>query len=511
MPTPTTNPFPYAKVYEEENAILVSESREYVENAGTAIRRFNTDVPAGEWDAIILEMWQARMYVDNPVIDKNADAGNKFRLRGRWGVSHIRKSTLNEIPGIYEELRLGFLQPPGTANDYPKTLAAGDWSFVDSQARVIRCNEFDATQRIVSGKNQYYTVIYPRVASATIKEFCSQLTARPTIDNPVFGLQTNLKGLFKFAGVVNEENGDGSSNVKATLAYADGFEPSGVVFNNDWRETFVRIWNSNLPLYPTQLPHADLAAVDDPTNWRNQLSPATIYRVVDARMSDEGLWEVDIDKRTAKPSVMEIFVNDADGSYANVMFWNQTLAWVQNYMTLAISVNNRNLLHPPQRNEFDLYDGHLAIHPTPAGFGSYYSTGWFFKNVIVFRHGHDGRYIREVWRLRLRRRFGGMRSSTNNHEGLTSVAQGQDFFYNGTDGVGLDYGIQDIADPGGPPLEPWSTWQELGGGQYRFQRVVKAELITRDATNAYNVLSDGALKVMVASDPAGDGGPLPTS
>jgi hypothetical protein len=61
-------------------------------------------------------------------------------------------------------------------------------------------------------------------------------------------------------------------------------------------------------------------------------------------------------------------------------------------------------------------------------------------------------------------------------------------------------------------LKPWSSFQEIGGGQYRFTRVVAADLISADATNAYNVFTRGTqLATMVASDAAGDGGPLPTS
>ena len=62
----------YANVYDEGNAVLLTDTRQAVENTGVALRVFQTDVPVGEWDAVIQEMWATRFYIDNPQIDRRA-------------------------------------------------------------------------------------------------------------------------------------------------------------------------------------------------------------------------------------------------------------------------------------------------------------------------------------------------------------------------------------------------------------------------------------------------------
>ena len=357
----------YAYIYDESNAVLISESRQAVENTGVVTRAFLTDVDPGELDSIIQEMWATRFYIDNPAIDRresDMSSDTTFKLVGRWRVAALRKHRADEKPGIYEELRLGWLQPPGTPGDYPKSKDANDWSGIDASARVVKVVEYNKANRAQNGRNQKYTLVIPGVATSNIKEFCYQMAQRPAMANPIFGLQTKLSGMYAWGGIRNEDQGDGSSTVIATLAYGDGFTPGSIMMNDNWNETLTHKFYLDLPVFPTNVPLMNVKAVDDPTNWRNQISPATIYRIEGASFSyEEGLWEITVVQQTAKPSIVEVFINDVDGAYAKILFFNQTLTWLQNYTTTVLSGAFRNSMRPPQRNEFDLYSGHIEIRP----------------------------------------------------------------------------------------------------------------------------------------------------
>ena len=474
----------YAYIYAEGNADLVSDSRQSVENTGVALRRFPHNLSAGESDALIQEMWATRLYVDNPIADRKAGQDTKFRLAGRWRVSNLRKNGPQEPVGIYEELRLGWLQSPGTTNDYPKSKDADDWSGIDKQVRVVRMQEFDDTNRAVAGENRYYTLLIPGVATKTVKEFCTALAARPVIENPIFGLQTDLTGAWSIRGVRNEDQGDGSSNVICSLASVDGLPGAGgIMLNDNWNETAFQMYFKNLADYPNKLetpfPPVNVEAVVDPKDPTKQIAYANIYQVTGAGIDGStGLWTVNFSKRTAKPDEKSWLVNDNNGQYGQGHFWNQTLAWVQFKAgtTLSMLLNNG---FSATRNEFNLYDGSYSNRPVGNSGTTdvYYNTGFFYEYVTKYRWDHGGRFIMEVWRITCRYRFG-----KGIETGLVDFHNGVD---NPTGGATPNPGTSEPS-PAPPPFMEWSHFQVLGGDKYQFKRVIAADLVTKDLTNVYD-------------------------
>ncbi len=470
----------YAYVYEENNADLVSDSRQVVENSGVALRRFQHNLPVGEWDALIQEMWATRLYVDNPQADRKGGQDQKFKLSGRWRVVSLRKSGPGEPIGIYEELRLGWLQPPGTDKDFPKSADADDWKGIDTQVRVVRMQEFDNTNRAIAGENRYYTLIIPGVATKTIKEFCTALAGRAVIENPVFGLQTTLVGGWSIRGVRNEDQGDGSSNVICSIASVDGISPGGILLNDNWNETAFQMYFKNLADYPNTIdspfPPVNVDAISDPNDATKQIAYATIYQVTGAGIeSSTGLWTVNFSKRTAKPDEKSWSVSDVNGAYTEGVYWNQTYAWTTARAIAMSSVLN-NGFSPPRRNDFNLYDGSWSQRPTDgAAHTTYYNAGYFYEYITKYRWDHGGRYIMEVWRITCKYRLG------------KGIATGLADFHNGaTKPTGWVTDPPKDSDAGNPPLMEWSHFQTLGGDKYQFKRTIAAELATRDLTNKYD-------------------------
>ena len=210
---PTT--LKYASVYDEQNAELLTESFNDVVKTGVALRRFSTNVPSGEQDAIIREMWAVRKYVDNPQIDRRADADVTQRLQGRWRVVSLRKNGPQEKQGIYEDLRYKYLQPPGTDGEYPKSDPANPWAALDLLAYTM--DEKTTPALADYAVNPVYQVVYEGVAQATVLAFCDALAARSPLIDPVFGNQSKIPGTFVIADVKNESQHDGSSIVIGTM------------------------------------------------------------------------------------------------------------------------------------------------------------------------------------------------------------------------------------------------------------------------------------------------------
>ena len=486
----------YAKFYDEANAVAVTESRQAMEALGVCLRRFEDDAPVGELDAVMQEMWATRYYVDNPQIDRRAGKNDTtFRLEGRWGVASLRKNGPNEKPGIYEELRLNWLTPPGllvsangTPTDYPPSKDENDWSGIDAQARIIGMECYDNANAKIAGENVFYKLVIPRVATKYVREFCTALANRDPLSNPTFGLQTKLTGDFEIRGVRNADQNDGTSTVMATLAHSGGFSPGEITLSDNWNETVFSNYFKHLPDYPAApFPPVNIAAVAD--NAGVQLAPATIYQIVSAGMDEEsGLWMIMVSKRTAKPDEKTWVVNDRDGAYAEGEYWNQTYAWTQ-AKGLALSPLLNNGFPHPRRNEFDLYNGSWSAKPgSPSRYAKYYDSGWFYEIYDKFRWDHGGRYIKEVWCI------------TCCYKYDTGVAQGQVYFHEGTNSPTGGNVTPPAAQLYGPPLMEWSHFQTLGGDKYQFKRTVKAELITTDETSNYEISSRGTSAVTIASN-----------
>ena len=455
----------YAYVYDESNALAASDIRQAVENVGSIQRRFETDIPYGEWDSVIQEMWATRFYIDNPQLDRCAGTNDlTFKAQGRWRVSSIRKSSMDEKKqGIIEELRLGFLQPPGTTGDYPPSQGVSDWSGIDSQARIVQVREFDPANKALAGENRYYVLSIPGVATATVKEFCTALAARGTLSNPVFGLQTKVSGTWKVRGVRNEDQGDGSSVVMAALVDASGFTPGALTINDGWNQTVIHQFYKHLPDYPASpFPPVNVDAVDAiqlDTTGMTQQSPAIIYQIAGADFDQQGMWNITVIKRVAKPSMVEFGVSDRDGGYSIIQFFNQTLRWTTNTL-LNLSTVSRNQVHP-QRNEFNLYDGVIHQQGVNSTYEAYYNVP-FDEYVDEFRWDHNGHYVQEEWRI-------------------------QGFYvFN----KGVQSGLTTFENT--PPLMRWSYFHELGGDKYRYKLTTSAALKTKDRTSEYNISSKSA-------------------
>ena len=473
----------YAYVYDENNADLLSESRQLVENTGVALRRFQHNIPVGEWDALLQEMWATRLYVDNPQADRKAGQDPKYRLAGRWRVASLRKSGPGEPIGIYEELRLGWLQPPGTDGDYPSS--GGDpnnWAGIDSQVRIIKVREFDDANRTLSGENIYYMMIIPGVATKTINEFCNALANRTMLVNPVFGLQTGIEGKCFIRGVRNEDQGDGSSNVICSLARSDyAFVPGEYQVEKSWNETVSRNFYKNYPNYPV-VP-INVEAVESAPGSGVHVIKAQIYQVGGADIDPgTGLWMVTSTKRTAEPGLRSWTYNDKTGVVTLFAYWNQTLDWTTS-KSGALLATNKNSFPTPSRNEFNLYDGGWSVHGVvdKDKDPGIYNKGFFYEYITAYRWDHGGRYIMEVWRITCRYRSD------------LDIGSGYVDFHLGTslDKDGNVVAITGGATPPGirdslvPPLMEFSYFKPIGKERYEFKRTIKAELATKDLTYVY--------------------------
>ena len=482
----------YAPFYAEESAELISMVAVPGTNAWTAVRFWKRNLPIKERQYIIDEMDRyvstknktPQKWVMFPSVSDKGLSDPKGSLSGEW------RLVKNEIDppdraekGIYQTLRKYYLQPPGTPGDYPKSLGATDWTGIDSLTRVVGVNDFSDANRVTAGKNLFFGVMIPNVATETVKEFCAALANRPVLANPVFENQTALSGNFLYGGVRSKLEEDGSSTVTAALAQSDNFANVPNVFSDLWNEQVARMFFDNLPNYPAQpFPTVNIAAVDKP-DFSAQLVPATIYAIMDAKYSeDTGLWSIVVNRRTAHPFFDQWTVPSYDGAYAIMEYANQTSAWLQNKFS-GLNAGLRNeCFRPPHHNEFNLFEGNIHQRPVVNKDSNtrFYHTGFWWKYIVdVKGGGSSGNKIQEVWRLTLCEAFD------------QNVVQGKLLFYQGDTGITGPFTAIGTGnkDPGGPPLEPWSSFRDEGHDQYRFTRVVKVELFTYDITTNYNVLS----------------------
>lgn len=195
----------YADIYAESQMEVISDSGANVENNRVVLRRCGLSVPKSELQNVIAEMLRVRFIVD-PWAGVEGESNPKARLLGTYRVSRVRQAGPDEGGGIIQELRYGWMQP-GTD--------AGTWAALDLEARITTVTDY-----LSSGKTAfkpYFVVVYPNVATQTVKAFVEGLVPRGTITNPTFDTQTQLSGTYKFTAAKNVEQGDGSSMVVAIL------------------------------------------------------------------------------------------------------------------------------------------------------------------------------------------------------------------------------------------------------------------------------------------------------
>ena len=471
-------PRKYQPYYLEEKASLHDEIDNPTTHVKRVVRFWPLDVGPFELQAIVAEMDEysssknqnPQRYVDSPGVNRNAKDGGDFCLPGRWRVLVNRTHRPgSEKPGIYQELCKDYLQPPGTVGDYPPSKDASDWSGIDDQIRVVGIKAYSDANRLTGGKNLFYGVEIDNVATETATAFCEALANRGVLENPKLEKQIPLAGRFLFGGVQANQQEDGRSKVLATLAHADNFSNVANVFSDLWNERVARMFFDHLPLFPSQpFPPANVAAVDK-GDYSGQVSPAIIYQIMDAVYSDdEGLWRIVVNKRVAKPFVLEWTVPSEEGAYKIIEYANQTAAWVQNKFTSLGSVLRNSTWRPPNHNEFGLFDGHIhqTVPKSTSGFQNWYDTGYVGELYVTFRHTAGDRYIKEVWQILCRYVFN------------QSVIQGQQEFH-GIDGK----------DHGTVPLMEWSYFHPQGNDKYVFKKTVSVTLKTTDKTNAYDSAS----------------------
>lgn len=470
----------YSDQFLEEAAQPVeSLSFAEVERVGRFTRRWTTNLP--QWEhASVLAGIRARRYVDTPAYNRRAGEEEDFNLAGRWRQARAWfEIEGGQLPvGLYEELRYGYLQPPTVTDSIPKPDSVTDWTKLDLEARAFKITVFDNTNLAKAGENIYYKLVYPNVATTTVREFCEGLGNRSALTDPVFGKHAKITGTWKIRGVSNEDQGDASSTVICSLANSASFTPGEITLDDNWNETIFSNFYHNLPDYPSApFPPTNVAAVDNPGDWTKQSSAATIYRIRSADLDKStGLWLIDVVKQTAKPTDQSWTVPDRDGQYAEGSYANQTYAWTQakaNSLSALLNVS----FEIPRKNEYNLYDGSWTTRPASAArYAKYYNAGFFYEYITKYRWDHGGRFVQEVWRITCKYRFG------------SDIAVGLLDFHNGNAAI-----TEEGTNPPGttdntlPPLMEWSYFQTLGGAQYQFKRTIKAELVTKDITSKYEI------------------------
>ena len=374
----------YTAIYDESNAELISEVALPNTNKWTSVRFWKKNVPPKERQNVIREMdlyissknANPQKYVMFPSVSDKGSSDPKGALHGMWRLvkNEIDPADRNE-KGIYQTLEKYYLQPPGTANDYPSSKDANDWSGIDSLTRVIEVSEYEQANRILGGKNLVYGATIPNVATDTVKEFCAALANRGPMANPVFEGQHQLAGTFKYGGVTSKMQDDGSSTVYATLAHSDSFQNASLTFSALWNETVARMFWDGLPDYPAAFPPVTIPAVDN-GDFTAQITNATIYQIMDAKLDDkDGLWHIVVNKRTAIPYFQSWDVSSVTGTYRIYEYMNQTAAWVKNFLATLPSGLNNECFRPPHHNEFNLFEGNLHSRPKSSTSADFVNQG----------------------------------------------------------------------------------------------------------------------------------------
>lgn len=209
----------FAQQYREEASIpFEAPTFNEVERIGRYTRRWATNLPQWQQPECVAEL-KLRRFVDNPGYNRREGDDAAFQPRGRWRQSRVWYvvSGQQQPTGLYEELRYGYLQPPTVADSWPKPTSSTDWSSIDKEARIFQVRIYDLPGKTVTGLRDIYYILYPNVATATVREFCEQLQGRGTLTNPQFGIQAAMTGSYAFRIVKNEDQGDGSSNVIGVL------------------------------------------------------------------------------------------------------------------------------------------------------------------------------------------------------------------------------------------------------------------------------------------------------
>ena len=209
----------FSDQFKEEASIPVDGPRfNEATHTGEYVRRWSTGLLQWQYAGILAQLKQRR-YVDNPSVNRRVGEDKSFQPEGRWRQAEawvvLDGATQQSGPaGVYEKLRYGYLQPPGTAGEYPKSDPNNLWAAIDAYARILKDEETPALSEYVV--NPVYKVIYPSVAQKNIEAFCLALGNRGTLTDPVLGGDKKT-GIFQFASVENEDQHDGSSNVICTM------------------------------------------------------------------------------------------------------------------------------------------------------------------------------------------------------------------------------------------------------------------------------------------------------
>jgi len=137
----------------------------------------------------------------------------------------------------------------------------------------------------------------------------------------------------------------------------------------------------------------NIAAVDNP-DFTTQLIPAVIFQIMDASYKDdEGLWSIVVNKRTAKPTLYEWAVPNADGAYVIIEYTNQTSAWLQHMFSSLSPATRNECFRPPHHNEFNLFEGNIHIRPSNSS-GDYLNQS---GTEVLIQEVHDA--YGNVWEI----------------------------------------------------------------------------------------------------------------
>ena len=470
----------YSHVYDEDNAVLISESKANVVSTGVALRAFLTGIPAGELDGVIQEMWSVRLFVDNPKVDRRAGSDNTFRLQGRWRVASLRKHQGNEKPGIYEELKVGYLQPPGTSNDYPMSSSATDWSNLDPLARVIKIK--DAPSDIKTRLRTYYVVMYQNVAQATVQAFTEALIPRGTLTNPSFNGQTALSGTFNFINAYSEDQNDGSSVVIGVLsAVADPANAADIITTGTATATDATSTLEGQTSLTAPGTKPTVAAPGPVVTVSNRVDPATNKWVTTTKSNtptlavissfayySEGIQHLEWEGRNLTLADLTNFF--AQSGYPTQGTGNADYPYIQpKVSSLTYQSNGGDAVRVSASiNEYGYLDARITASRT----SSYMAYG------IPVPTGYPGNLL--FVDVAMHSNFGKMWRVTTKYYGYE--VQGQGAYYGRLLYDGLGNGTP--FDNMGLPLTK-SSFRSLGRDWYQFTKILQISTTTKDVTTAW--------------------------
>ena len=454
----------YSACYAEESATLVGYDRNTAMSVGKAVRVFKDRIPAESIDAVIREMWGARLYVNRPMIDRRGTNSDEYRLAGLWRVADLRKNDPQEEgPAIIETLVYGWM----TAGTDATT-----WAANDLESRLSAFREYNVTPvKDVMGINRTYLVVYPNVAYTSHKAFVTALLVRGDVVDPIFGKAAKLVGTFLFTSAKAQETEDGGCMVIATLTLkgtTTDITNAAVSFASTWEKSEFRLFWTGLTSLPGTLP----PAVDLPNRTAYEVSGFDLD-------AESGTYTITYNKTIFIKSVETSSWSSANGAPTVENFWNYTKDELDSEMGSFLTTAYNNSASWTKHPLIALYSGTLTRR-VDTGSSEVKWPAWkdttLKRYSYTYHQNYSGAWKETMWTI-----YYTMEQGTGQSTGVGALH----FKDSGMPVIPVIGGVptakvpMDVAACGAH-----SRFERISGDRYFYEAVWKVEKTTVDLTSA---------------------------